>query len=327
MKAIIGIDVRKQKLDCLWLRDIDTRKVKAKVHPNTPAGHRQLLTWSAKQTGQSVSDCLFVMEATGIYHERLAYALHEAGAQVAVLNPAQVRDYAKGIAVRTKNDKKDAMVLALYGAKEPVRRWQPEPEPVRRLKGLLARLEALEADSLREHNRLEKARIGHSAPAVVESIEKVLVQLEKEKARVEQLIDEHIDHDPQLKNDQRLLESIPGVGRVLSRYMMSVFRSRSFESAGQMAAYLGTVPVEYQSGTSVHKRPKLSKAGSAKIRAKLYMPAVVAAQHNPTARALYERLLEKGKAKMAAIGAVMRKLVHICFGVLKHQKAYSPQAA
>lgn len=327
MKVVIGIDVSKQKLDCLWLRDIDTRKVKAKVHPNTPEGHRQLLAWAAKQTGESVSDCLFVMEATGIYHERLAYALHEAGAQVAVLNPAQVRDYAKGIAVRTKNDKKDAMVLALYGAKEPVRRWQPEPEPVRRLKGLLARLEALEADILRENNRLEKARIGHSAPAVVESIEKVLVQLEKEKARVEQLIDEHIDNNPQLKNDQRLLETIPGVGKVLSRYMMSVFRSRQFESAAQMAAYLGTVPVEYLSGTSVHKRPKLSKAGSATIRAKLYMPAVVAAQYNPTAKALYERLLEKGKTKMAAIGAVMRKLVHICFGVLKHQTAYSSQAA
>lgn len=327
MKAVIGIDVSKQKLDCLWLRDIDTRKVKAKVHPNTPDGHRQLLAWVQKQTDKALSDCLFVMEATGIYHERLAYALHEAGAQVAVLNPAQVRDYAKGIAVRTKNDKQDAMVLTLYGAKEPVRRWQPEPESVRRLKGLLARLEALEADSLREHNRLEKARIGHSAPAVVESIEKVLKQLEKEKARLERLIDEHIDNDPQLKNDQRLLETIPGVGKVLSRIMLSVYRSRDFASAGQMAAFLGTVPVEHESGTSVHKRPKLSKAGSASIRAKLYLPAVVAAQHNPTAKALYERLLEKGKAKMAAIGAVMRKLVHLCFGVLKHQKAYSPQAA
>jgi transposase len=326
MKAVIGIDVSKQKLDCLWLRDINTRKVKAKVHANTSEGHRQLLAWVQKQTGESLSDCLFVMEATGIYHERLAYALHEAGAQVAVLNPAQVRDYAKGIAVRTKNDNKDAMVLALYGAKESVRRWQPEPEPIRRLKGLLSRLEALEADILRENNRLEKAHVGRSTPAVVESIEKVLAQLEQETTRVERLINEHIDNAPQLKNDQRLLETIPGVGKVLSRYMMSVFHSRQFESASQMAAYLGVVPVEYQSGTSVHKRPKLSKAGSATIRAKLYLPAVVATQYNPTAKALYERLLQRGKAKMAAIGAVMRKLVHICFGVLKNQTAYSLQA-
>lgn len=327
MKAIIGIDVSKHKLDCLWLRDHKTRKAKVKVHPNTPEGHCQLLAWTEHQTGASVSECRFVLEATGVYHQRLAYALHEAGAQVVVLNPAQIRDYARGLAVRTKNDRKDAMVLALYGAQEALRCWQPEPESVRQLKGLLARLEALEADIRREHNRLEKARVGASAPAVIESIDKVLRQLEQEKARVERLIDEHIDNDPQLKQDQQLLETIPGVGKVLSRYMLSVFRARDFDSAGQMAAFLGTVPVEHCSGTSVHKRPRLSKAGSATLRAKLYLPAVVAAQHNPTARAVYERLLKRGKAKMAALGAVMRKLVHLCYGVLKHQKAYTPQAA
>lgn len=327
MKTVIGIDVSKHKLDCLWLREVDGRKVKAKVHPNTPAGHGQLLAWAAKQTGQAAADILFVMEATGIYHERLAYALHEAGAQVAVVNPAQVRDYAKGIAVRTKTDKKDSLVLALYGAKEPVRLWQPEPESVRRLKALLARLSALEEDIRRENNRLEKAQISRATPAVEDSIRTVLAGLEQEKRRLEKLIDEHIDGNPQLKNDQQLLETIPGVGKVLGRYMMAVFRSRAFSSAGQMAAYLGTVPVEYQSGTSVNRRPRLSKAGSATVRTKLYLPAVVASRCNPTAKALYQRLLARGKPPMAAIGAVMRKLVHICFGVLKHQQAYSPQAA
>ena len=326
MKAVIGIDVSKQKLDCLWLRDVEQRRVKAKIHPNTSEGHQQLVSWAVKSTGHELSECLFVMEATGIYHERLAYALHEQGAQVAVLNPAQVRDYAKGIAVRTKNDKKDSLVLALYGAKEPLRRWQPEPAPIRRLKGLLARLEALEEDIQREENRLEKAQVGRGSAEVEKSIQHVLKQLEKEKMRLEKLIEKHIDGDPQLKQDKNLLESIPGVGKVLSRQMMSVFRSRDFESAPQMAAYLGLVPVEHQSGSSVHKRPRLSKTGKASVRAKLYLPAVVATRYNPTAKALYERLLKRGKAKMSAIGAVMRKLVHICFGVLKHQQAYSPQA-
>lgn len=327
MKTVIGIDVSKRKLDCLWLRELESRKAKTKVQPNTVEGHSQLLAWVERNTGQSVSDVLFVMEATGIYHERLAYALHEAGANVAVLNPAQVRDYAKGIAVRTKTDRKDSMVLALYGAKEPVRLWQPEPEPVRRLKALLARLEALEEDIQREKNRLEKAQIGQGTALVEDSIRTVLKGLEAEKRRLERLIDEHIDGNPQLKTDQRLLESIPGVGKVLGRYMMAVFRSRAFAGAGQMAAYVGTVPVEYQSGTSVYRRPRLSKAGSATIRKKLYLPAVVASRHNPTAKALYQRLLARGKSPMTAIGAVMRKLVHICFGVLKHQKAYSSQAA
>lgn len=326
MKNVIGIDVSKKKLDSLWLRDVDNRKVKVKVQGNTPVGHKQLLAWAAKQTGSPVEDILFVMEATGIYHERLAYTLYEAGAQVAVLNPAQVRDYAKGIAVRTKTDKKDSLVLALYGSKEPVRLWQPEPEAVRRLKALMSRLSALEEDIRREKNRLEKAQISQGTGAVEDSIHTVLAGLEQEKSRLEKLIDEHIGGHPQLKKDQQLLETIPGVGKVLGRYMMTVFRSRDFSSAGQMAAYLGTVPVEYQSGTSVNRRPRLSKAGNATIRAKLYLPAVVASRYNPVAKALYERLLARGKPPMAAIGAVMRKLVHICFGVLKHQQAYSPQA-
>jgi transposase len=327
MKTVIGIDVSKNKLDCLWLREVESRKVKAKVFANTPAGHQQLLAWSKKQTGETLESMHFVMEATGIYHERLAYTLHESGAEVSVLNPAQVRDYAKGIAVRTKNDKKDSMVLALYGTKESVRRWQPEPEAVRRLKHLLSRLEALEEDILREENRLEKAQCGLGADIVAQSIQTVLSGLNQEKERLEKMIDEHIDNEPQLKGDKQLLQSIPGVGKVLSRYMMSLFRSRAFDSAGQMAAFVGTVPVEHQSGTSVNKRPRMSKAGNATVRAKLYLPAVVASKHNPDARALYERLLARGKSKMAAIGAVMRKLVHICFGVLKHQQRYTPQVA
>ena len=90
---------------------------------------------------------------------------------------------------------------------------------------------------------------------------------------------------------------------------------------------MGVVPVERQSGTSVRTRAQLSKAGTSIVRAKLYMAAVVAIRYNDDAKALYTRLLKRGKAKMAALGAVMRKLVHICFGVLKHQKEYCPQVA
>ena len=327
MKTVIGIDVSKNKLDCLWLRDVDSRKVKAKVFANTPEAHQQLMAWFEKNTGVALGQMLFVMEATGIYHERLAYALHEAGAQVAVVNPAQVRDYAKGIAVRTKTDKKDSLVLALYGAKEQPRLWQPEPAAVRRLKSLLWRLQALEEDIQREQNRLEKAQIGQGNEVVEQSIHTVLEGLDKERQRLEKLIDEHIDNDPQLKQDKKLLQSIPGVGHVLSRYLMSLFRSRAFDSASQMAAFVGVTPIQHQSGSSVNKPPRLSKAGDATLRAKLFMPAIVAARHNPSAMALYERLLARGKSKMAAIGAVMRKLVHICFGVLKHQQSYNPQAA
>ena len=122
------------------------------------------------------------------------------------------------------------------------------------------------------------------------------------------------------------MESIPGVGKVISRTMLSVMHSRSFQQAGQLAAYIGLIPRLQESGTW-KGRSRMSKQGSPKVRAKLYMPALVCIKHNPDIRAQYERLLKNGKSKMQAVGAAMRKLVQICFGVVKHQSEYHPQVA
>jgi transposase len=107
--------------------------------------------------------------------------------------------------------------------------------------------------------------------------------------------------------------------------MLMVMSSRQFTKASQCAAYLGLVPVQHESGSSVKGRCRLSKAGNPAIRAKLYFGAVSAKTYNPDVKALYERLLSRGKSKMSALGAAMRKLVQICFGVLKHQETYQPQ--
>lgn len=327
MKTIIGIDVSKHKLDCGFYRDLASGKVKTKVWPNDPQGHQQVMDWATRNLGVSLNEVTFIMEATGIYHEALAYVLHDAGAAVAIVNPAQVRDYAKSLAVHTKNDRKDSLVLARFGLTQPWRAWQPEPPAIRELRALLARLTAVEKDLQREKNRQEKAQVAAASEQVLASIELVVTTLEQERQRLSRLIDDHIDQHPDLKKDRQLLESIPGIGAVLGPHMLSVYHSRPFRSARQMAAYLGLVPVEHTSGSSVRARPRLSKAGSATLRAKLYMPAVVALRHNPDARLTYERLLASGKTKMSAIGAVMRKLVHLCFGVLKHQQAYAPAVA
>ena len=133
---------------------------------------------------------------------------------------------------------------------------------------------------------------------------------------------DHIDQHPRLRQDRNLLLSIPAVGEKTAQRLVAVLRSRPFQSADQATAFLGLVPIECQSGSSLHRRPRLSKAGAPRIRAALYMAAVVAIRYNPHIRTLYERLLARGKAKMAALGAAMRKLVQLAFGVLKHQKPY-----
>ena len=157
--AMIGIDVSKKKLDCLWLKDLAAGKVRTRVFTNNPAGYLALLDWARKQTDEELEAIHFIMEATGIYHEALAYQLYQAGAKVSVVNPAQVRSYAKSLGWRTKTDKKDSRVLAHYGATQSPRLWQPEPEEVRTLKALIARINAVEQDIQRERNRREKAEI------------------------------------------------------------------------------------------------------------------------------------------------------------------------
>lgn len=324
MTYFVGIDVSKAKLDCLWLREVQARKVKTKVLGNDDKGHRDLMGWLTKNTASEPGQIRVVMEATGIYHEKLALALYAHGFQVCVVNPAQIKAYGQSLGNTHKTDKRDSLIIALYGASNQPALWQPEPRHVRELKALIARLEALEVDFRRESNRLEKAQFSNSSATVIESIRLMLKELEKEKRRIEQQIDDHIDQNPTLKKDKKLLETIPGIGPVMSRLMLSVLHSRNFRTAKQLAAYLGVIPVLVESGV-FKGRSALSKRGPSSIRAKLYMAAVSATQWNPDISQMKQRLLDRGKTKMQALGAAMRKLVHICFGVVHNQTEYSPQ--
>lgn len=317
---ILGIDVAKAKLDCALL-DPATDKRRTKIITNDLKGFKLLADWLDKH-GVALTDLHAVLEATGVYHEAVALWLTDAGVTVSIANPAQVKDFARGLAVRTKTDGVDSVVLARYGALVKPQPWTPPPPEVRELKALLARLEALETDVRRELNRQEKADVSGVPKLVQQSLDAHLAVLKKEIVRLQTAIDEHIDRHPGLKADRARLLSIPAVGEKTANRMLAVLKSRSFKSAEQAAAFLGLVPVEHQSGSSVQKRPRLSKNGDAKTRAVLYMAAIVATRYNPDIKALYERLCAKGKAKMAALGAAMRKLVHLCFGVLKHQQNY-----
>ncbi len=324
MTDVVGIDVSKAKLDCLWLRDRTTLKVKTKVMANDQNGHQALCQWLPKTLKLEPAQILVVMEATGIYHEHVALTLHDAGFRVAVVNPAHIKAYAQSLGNTHKTDKQDSLIIARFGAERAPGLWQPEPLEIRELKALIARLEALEVDYQRESNRLEKAELRPASQTVLDSIHTMLSELEKAKRRIEEDIDDHIDRHPGLKHDKALLESIPGVGKVVSRLMLSVIHSRDFTGAKQVAAYLGLIPTQVESGV-FRGRSAMSKRGPASVRAKLYMAAVCASHHNPDVSAMKERLLQNGKNHMQAIGAAMRKLVHICFGVINNQTEYRPQ--
>jgi transposase len=190
---------------------------------------------------------------------------------------------------------------------------------------LLSRLTGLETDLQREHNRLEKAEVSQASKTVIESIQLMIERLSTEVNRIKKQVDDHIDQNPKLKKDRTILKTIPAVGEVLSREMLSVLNSRDFEKASQAAAFVGVVPKLWESG-KMKGRTTLCKNGPGRLRAILYMAAIVATKYNPDIKLQYERLLKAGKTKMQALGAAMRKLVQICFGVLKHQSEYRFQA-
>ena len=134
---------------------------------------------------------------------------------------------------------------------------------------------------------------------------------------IERQIKAHIKASPALRRDYTLLTSIKSVGPQLGMHMLVVLRSHNFVSAEQAAAFLGVVPIEKRSGTSVRRRPRMSKIGPPQLRAKLYMSAVCGKIYNKRMRNIYDEMCLRGKPKMVAIGALMRKLVHWCYGVLK----------
>ena len=321
----LGIDVSKAKLDCTLLLDVNTLRCRSKSVPNTLEGVKALLQWTERHSGGGPEQVRAALEPTGVYHEAAALALHEAGVHVFVVNPAQLRDFAKGHAVRTKTDAKDSLVLALCAAQVKLIPWQPAPVEIRELRALMSRLDAVEGELRAELNRQEKAQIAADPALVLRSIAQAISFWQAERERLQRAIEEHIDRHPGLKSEQERLLSIPAVGEKTANRMLCMLHAGQFRSASQLAAYLGLVPVEHQSGTSIRGRPRLSKAGNARVRAALYMAAVTAIRHNPDVRALYERLLTRGKAKMSALCAAMRKLVHICFGVFKNAQPYRPQ--
>ena len=337
MSNIIGIDVGKMSLDCAWLRDLDQDKPKRKKVENSPQDFKALLTWAQDVSGLAANELRFVVEPTGIYHEFLVQFLNQHQATIYLVNPSMVRKFAAGMGILSKNDLIDADMLTRYGLlRRNLLPYQPEAQEISDLKSLLNRLDTLERDLRRELNRQEKVSKSSTIHRLEkQSIRRTVRYLEAEIKRFKKHIGEAIKSTASLQKDYELLLTIPGIGAKTAWAMLVILGSRRFASAPEVASYLGLNPIEKQlqdsascrslSGTTRYRRPRLSKAGNGRFRQALYFPAMVATRKNPDIKAQYDRLLAADKTKMCALGAAMRKLVHICYGVLKHQRPYEVQ--
>ena len=313
---ILGIDVSKLKFNVCLVRP--DGKLRHRVFANNTAGFTELSEWLKKHHVAQLHACL---EATGTYSEALALDLSDSGHQVSLVNPAAIRAYAGAQLSRTKTDKVDAELIAHFCLTQKPQLWTPAAPEMRELQALVRRLDALIEMHTMEVNRLSS---GVSTSEVRDSIESLLSHLEEQIKRTEKLIRKHIKNHPQLRADHDLLLSIPGLGEATVARLMSEINFHQYESAREVAAFAGLVPRLRESGTSVRGRARLSKTGTPRIRRSLYFPAVTALRCNPVIRAWATGLRERGKCEMQIIGAVMRKLIHLAFGVLKSGKPYDP---
>lgn len=318
--AAVGIDVSKKKLDIALLVN---GKVKAKVLDNSAQGHRALLDWlnKAKVPLAALHVC---MEATGVYSEPVALALHDAGLLVSVVNPACIKGFGHSENIRNKNDAIDAGLIARYCAAMAPAPWNPPPIEQRQLRAWSQRVQALKDIRQQEENRLEALTVSGMAE-VAQHVRQHIAWLSTEIAKLEGDIGDHIDRHPGLKHDAELLVSIPGVGMTtVARILGQSGDIRRFDSAKAFAAFLGVTPKQRSSGSSVKGRTVISRTGSTSLRAALYMPSLVARRHNPILHRFAERLASGGMAKKAVIGAVMHKLAHLIYGVLRNDKPFDP---
>lgn len=317
-KHILGIDISKETIDVALLVGHDTYKT-GKFR-NSQYGFRRLHTWLKNREVESLHAC---MEATGRYGNNLAAFLIEKGYDVSMVNPDRIHAYGRSKLQRSKTDKMDAKLIADFCATQSPSLWK-EPTVFRsELQSLTRYLNGLKNTRRQELNRQQS---GVPSSAVRNAIKDHIDFLDRQIKQVENDIKDLIDSDEEYRKQFELLTSIPGIGFVTAvTFLAEVPSVALFPQARQLASYAGLCPRQYQSGSSVRKKSRLSKTGNTYLRKSFYMPAVAMMNgHNPILNPLIKRMKEEGRKSKVIVGAIMRKLLHLAYGVLKTGKPFDP---
>jgi transposase len=315
-QRVLGIDVAKEILDIVLSDGIHMNHSQFQ---NTQKGYELLEMWLQKQRANDIHVCL---EATGQYGDGVAEYLYLRGFTVSVVNPARIKHYGNSKLRRNKTDKADAQLIAEYCLSQKPVVWSPPPASFKDLQALVRHLEDLQVTRQQEVNRLAS---GIHTTIVIDSLRALLAFLDEQIKQTKKAIQDHIEQYEELRRMRALLVTIPGIGKLTAAKLLGEIRNiLDFQNARQLAAYAGLTPRNFLSGTSVHKKSRLSKTGNANLRHILYMPAIVAKSHNPIIRIFCDRLSQSGLKPMEVIGAAMRKLLHLVYGILKSGHPFDP---
>ena len=316
MTVIVGIDIAKDKFDVCLLNEAS--KAQQGTFANSKQGINQLHQWLKKHGAKQAQVC---MEATGIYGDLVAETLHSRKYEVSVVNPARIKAYAQSQMRRNKTDALDAALIADFCRTQQPTLWTPPPPEWKELRVLMRHLDDLKQEKQRASNRLD---VQDSAQAVIQHLQEQVRLLEEQIQHTLRLIHDHIDRYPELKRQRDLLDSIPGSGDLTASYLIAELGDISrFQDVGEVVAFVGLNPCQHQSGKRKATHG-ISRMGRAALRAALYMPAVVAKRCNPRLEAWANQLSQRGLTGKQLIVALMRKLIHLAYGILKSGRAFDP---
>lgn len=318
----VGIDVSKRTLDIQYGAQ---KQPRFRLHcPNDAAGFEQINHW-LERFGTPHQQIHVALEATNTYSDGIAQFLFEQGYQVSVINPARIARFRKAEPVHGKTDRLDAWILARYVEQKSPDAWIPFEPHQQALQVLVQRLEDVQKMIRQERNRLGNQRL---TPVAIKSIQDTLTFLQEQECTLKQAIQDQVEQHEDLAQKQQYLISIIGIGKLTAARILSVIGPLDrFHSARQLAAFVGVVPHPYVSGTSVKHTDQIDHRGSPQLRNWLYMCALTSKRWDPAMKAWAQQLQARGQKNKQTIVAVMRKLVHLIYGVLTHEEPYDRSKA
>lgn len=329
LKQVCGIDVAQRELVVTLgrlLGDLSAELYAHQTFPNSDKGFTSLLAWVKKLTNADVKT-QYVMEATGVYHERLAYFMYDKNEGVSIVLPNKISNYFRTLETKTITDKTASETIARFGLERNVDNWKPACPVYKKLRQLTRERDQLVQARTRAKNQLhaEKAEAEPNTTTLTRVKRQIalLDSQEKEiKAELAALVKQHTE----VKKKVDLIASIPGVGALTAVSVLA--ETNGFEmirNKKQLTSYAGLDVREKQSGTSVKGKPSISKRGNKHLRKVMHLPALAAIRHDERCKAIFARLVSRHGIKMKAAVAVQRKLLELIYTVFKTGKKYEKE--
>ena len=325
VKRVVGIDVAQDELVVCAGRlfnDLSFELYAHKTFPNTAKGFGSLIEWATKN--QEEIAVRFVMEATGVYHESLAYFLAERQMNVSVILPNKISNYIRTLSVKTITDNTASQAITQFGLERNLDNWHPPKGIYKKLRQLTREREQLVQNRTVAKNQLH-AEDAEAQPnkASVTRTKKHIAFLDKQETEIKEEIRQLVKQDDEMKKILLIICSIPGVGLLTAVTVLA--ETNGFDlirNKKQLTSYAGLDVREKQSGTSVNGKPKISKKGNRYLRKAMHLPALAAIRHDERFKAIFVRLVSKHGIKMKAAVAVQRKLLEMVFIIYKANKPY-----